>query len=120
MVADKPATVFDVLMRTAARFGERPFVQVLPETAAAYGIEAGELPYATMAADALALRQAYATAGYQSGQRVGLLLQNRPSYFRHWFALNGLGISVVPINPDLKSAELEYICLLYTSDAADE
>ena len=109
MVADKPATVFDVLMRTAARFGERPFVQVLPETAAAYGIEAGELPYATMAADALALRQAYATAGYQSGQRVGLLLQNRPSYFRHWFALNGLGISVVPINPDLKSAELEYI-----------
>jgi len=50
-----------------------------------------------------------AAAGYGCGHRVGLLLQNRPIYFLTWFALNALGVSVVPINPDLRCAELEYL-----------
>ena len=37
------------------------------------------------------------------------LLENRPAFFLHWFALNALGVSVVPINPDLRAAELEYL-----------
>jgi acyl-CoA synthetase (AMP-forming)/AMP-acid ligase II len=57
----------------------------------------------------LALRAAYAQAGYGHGHRVGLLLENRPAFFLHWFALNALGVSVVPINADLRAAELEYL-----------
>jgi acyl-CoA synthetase (AMP-forming)/AMP-acid ligase II len=93
----------------AARWGDRPFVQVLPETAAVYGIEAGELSYAQALARVQSLRAAYAGAGYGAGHRVGLLLENRPAFLLHWFALNGLGISVVPINAELRSAELEYL-----------
>ena len=55
------------------------------------------------------LRAAYARAGYGHGHRAGLLLENRPAFFLHWFALNALGVSVVPINPDLRAAELEYL-----------
>src|SRR6201988_3301326 len=54
-------------------------------------------------------RTAFAAHGYGEGQRVGLLLQNRPVFIELWFALNALGVSVVPINPDLRISELEYI-----------
>ncbi len=43
------------------------------------------------------------------GHRVGLLLENRPAFFLHWFALNALGCSIVPLNPDLRVFELSYV-----------
>jgi acyl-CoA synthetase (AMP-forming)/AMP-acid ligase II len=46
---------------------------------------------------------------YGHGHRVGVLLENRPDFFLHWFALNALGVSLVPLNPDLRAAELEYL-----------
>jgi acyl-CoA synthetase (AMP-forming)/AMP-acid ligase II len=102
-------TVAEAFACAAARWGGQPFVAVLPETAAIYGIAAGETTYANLQARIAALRLAYVQAGYGHGHRVGLLLENRPAFFVHWFALNGLGVSVVPINADLRSAELEYL-----------
>ena len=55
------------------------------------------------------LRGAYAQAGYGHGHRVGLLLENRPAFFTHWLALNALGVSIVPIHADMRSAELTYL-----------
>ena len=102
-------TVHQAFLDTAARHGARPFLCILPETADIYGIGAGELGYAQAAAAIETLRAAYARAGYGHGHRAGLLLENRPAFFLHWFALNALGVSVVPINPDLRAAELEYL-----------
>ena len=102
-------TVAHAFAQTAAEFGARPFLGVLPETAGIYGVPAGETSYAELQARIESLRAAYAAAGFGHGHRVGLLLENRPAFFLHWFALNGLGVSVVPINPDLRSAELEYL-----------
>lgn len=102
-------TVHQAFRDTAARHGARPFLCILPETAEAYGIGAGELGYAQAASAIETLRAAYAQAGYGHGHRAGLLLENRPAFFLHWFALNALGVSVVPINPDLRAAELEYL-----------
>jgi acyl-CoA synthetase (AMP-forming)/AMP-acid ligase II len=105
----EPDTVNAALRATAARYPDRPFLCVLPETAAIYGVAAGEITYAEMLAAVEAQEAVYRQAGVGAGHRVGLLLENRPAFFRHWFALNGLGASVVPINPDLRSAELEYL-----------
>ena len=55
------------------------------------------------------LAGAYREAGYGHGHRVGLLLENRPAFFLHWLALNALGAGVVPINAELRAAELEYL-----------
>lgn len=102
-------TVHQAFADTASRYRAQPFLCILPETAQVYAIDAGELSYGR-AADAIeTLRAAYAAAGYGHGHRVGLLLENRPAFFLHWFALNALGVSVVPINPDLRAAELEYL-----------
>ncbi|MFQ0812599.1 ATP-dependent acyl-CoA ligase [Brucella anthropi] len=86
-----------------------PFLDVLPETATAYGIAAETVSYGEMAHRIRRWQAAFREAGYGEGLRVGLLLENRPVFLEIWFALNGLGVSVVPINPDLRASELEYI-----------
>src|SRR5664279_2485236 len=103
-----PNTVAHAFAQSAARFGRLPFLAVLPETAGNYDIAAGETRYAQAQEKIEGLRSAYRAAGYGHGHRVGLLLENRPDFFWHWFALNGLGASVVPINADLRAAELDY------------
>jgi len=107
--AEAPATVFEAFARAASRHGDRPCLAVLPETAKAYGIAAGELSYRDAFARVLELIEAYRAQGYGHGHRVGILLENRPAFFLHWYALNALGVSLVPINSDLRSAELEYL-----------
>ncbi len=52
------------------------------------------------------LKQKFAAAGYGIGARVALLLENRPEFFDYWLALNAIGVSIVPINPDLRRDEL--------------
>ena len=65
--------------------------------------------YAEAGQAVLDLRRSYAAAGYGPGHRVALLLENRPAHFLHWLALNGLGVSVVPINPDATFDEIAYL-----------
>lgn len=57
----------------------------------------------------------YRAAGFGPGHRVALLLENRPDHFVHFLALNALGVSQVPVNPDYRPDELRY--LLEHSDA---
>jgi acyl-CoA synthetase (AMP-forming)/AMP-acid ligase II len=106
---DAPATVFDAFARAAARHGHKPFLAMLPETAQAYGLDAGETSYRDALGKIAALTDGYRAKGYGNGHRVGILMENRPGFFLHWFALNALGVSLVPINPDIRAAELEYL-----------
>ena len=55
-----------------------------------------------------ALRGQYADAGYGHGHRVALFLEQRPEFFFHYLALNGLGCGIVPINPDYRHDEMLY------------
>jgi acyl-CoA synthetase (AMP-forming)/AMP-acid ligase II len=103
------STVHDVFSATAARTPGAAFLFTESVTAEAYGIEAGAITWGKAAAEVERLRAAYAAAGYGHGHRIGLLLENRPAFLFHWFALNALGASVVPINADMRSAELSYL-----------
>src|SRR5258708_6935462 len=103
------ASVIEAFARSASRHEEKPFLAVLPETAQAYGIAAGEISYGEARGRIGALTDAYRAKGYGNSHRVGILMENRPGFFLHWFALNALGVSLVPINPDMRAAELEYL-----------
>lgn len=65
-------------------------------------------------------------AGYQAGCRIALFLGNHPDHFVQFLACNALGISVVPINPDLTAPELAYVlshsetCLVVCSSEYSE
>jgi acyl-CoA synthetase (AMP-forming)/AMP-acid ligase II len=106
---DTPATVYQAFLRACERWPHNAFLCVTPETARAYGIAAEEITYSQARRRIDALRDGYRAAGYGPGHRAGLLLENRPAFFLHWFALNALGVSVVPISPELRAAELEYL-----------
>jgi acyl-CoA synthetase (AMP-forming)/AMP-acid ligase II len=95
--------------RTAARAPRADFLFTDAVAASAYGIVPGPVSWAHAAAQVEPLRRAYDVAGYGHGHRVGLLLENRPAFLLHWFALNALGVSVVPIHADLRAAELRYL-----------
>lgn len=103
------STVHGALQASAARWPNKPFLNVLPETAQVYGIDTGEITYASLKAGVDQQIEAFRAAGVGAGMRIGVLVENRPVYFRLWFAMNALGASIVPINPDLRAAELEYL-----------
>jgi len=109
MTAMTVETVYEAFAATAEKFPDRPFLNVLPGTADIYGIPPGELTYGAARQEVDTLAQDLTEAGYGAGMRVALLLENRPTFFLHWLAVNRIGGSVVPVNPDLKAAELEYL-----------
>lgn len=109
MIKETTQTVYDVFAQSCDRYWDRPILNVLPATADIYGIPAGEISYSHALARVDAWAKALSDAGYGMGMRVALLLENRPDFFLIWLALNKLGASAVPINPDLRAAELEYL-----------
>jgi len=102
-------TVYETFANTARRWPTRPVFNVLQETADIYAITAGEHTYARVLERVDSIAQELATAGLREGSRILLLLENRPDFFVYWLAMNQLGISVVPVNPDLRAAELAYL-----------
>ncbi|MFO1220110.1 MAG: AMP-binding protein [Burkholderiaceae bacterium] len=103
------STVHAVFAATAARAPHAEFLFTEAATARSYGIEPGPLRWGEAASRVAALRGAYVAAGYGHGHRVGLLLENRPAFLLHWLALNALGASVVPIQAELRAAELRHL-----------
>jgi acyl-CoA synthetase (AMP-forming)/AMP-acid ligase II len=64
------------------------------------------------------LRRIYQAAGYGLGHRVAILFEQRPEFVFHYYALNALGCSVVPINPDYRRDEIRYVTLWNTRKRA--
>src|SRR5947207_4834048 len=101
-------TVYDVFAGTAAAAPDHAFLCAPPAPHRAYHPVGVEYTYAQATAEVERLRVAYAAAGYGHGHRVALLLENRPEFFFHYLALNALGCSIVPINPDYRRDEVLY------------
>jgi acyl-CoA synthetase (AMP-forming)/AMP-acid ligase II len=102
-------TVYQAFCDTCTRSPDAQFLCVLPETALHYGIDSRSYSYAQTLREVEQLRVQYVSAGLGHGHRVALMLENRPAFFFHWLALNALGVSVVPLNPEWRAAELEYL-----------
>jgi acyl-CoA synthetase (AMP-forming)/AMP-acid ligase II len=94
-------TVFSAFERTAQAHGAEPFLQTFPERV--------EYSYAQALSLSNEIAGRYRNAGYGPGHRVALKLPNCPEFLLHFLALNSLGVAVVPLNPDYRPAELEYV-----------
>ena len=94
-------TVFTAFEQTARAHGAKPFLQVYPEKL--------ELSYAQARERIAGIARVYARKGYGVGHRVALKLPNCADFLLHFLALNSLGASVVPVNPDYHRAELDYV-----------
>ena len=94
-------TVFTAFEQTARAHGAKPFLQVPTESA--------ELTYAQAYERVADIARRYAKRGYGRGHRVALKLPNGAAFLLHFLALNRVGASVVPLNPESRPAELEYV-----------
>lgn len=100
---------YELLRQQAARFAGNDLI-VLPEAVRAlWSQKASTWTYGDVLAQADGLAARYAAVGIAAGHRVALLLENRPAHFLHWLALNALGASVIPVNPDYTGEELAYL-----------
>lgn len=108
-------SVYQQLMESAQQYAERPFLHI---PASALSADSGmvepilqpfDASYAEMLEVTNELRAQYQGIELKIGDRVALLLQNKPEFFQHWFALNSLGVCVVPVNSELMVDEVSYL-----------
>ena len=102
-------SVYDIFRTAAERHADGAFLHIPAQANAGYADGPIELTYGEADEQVARLRENYRRAGYGSGHRVALMLQNRPEFFLHWFALNGLGVCVVPVNHEMAVEEQAWI-----------
>lgn len=103
-----PQTVYEMFLRSVGASGTLPFLAWTQCVERAYLPEGKEVSYAEAAAEIAHVAELYRRAGYGPGQRVALVLGNRPEYFWHFLALNAVGACAVPLNPDYLAHEFAH------------
>lgn len=111
-------TIGDAFFRAAATYASHAFLAVPVNPARAYHPEGYEITFADAAREVERLASLYRRAGYGLGHRVAMLLENRPEHFLHKLALNAIGASCVPINPDYRASEIAYLLAHSQADMA--
>ena len=102
-------TVFDLFEASARRVPEGGCLCAPPMQGRPYHPDGIEIDYREAGERVAALSALYREAGYGRGHRVALLLENRPDFHLHWWALNALGCGIVPINPAYRQDETVYL-----------
>ncbi len=102
-------TLYETLLTTTQRHAQRPAYCVPPMPGRAYHPGGWERTWAQTLAATEELKGVYERAGFGLGQRVAILFDQRPEFFFHYYALNALGVSVVPLNPDHRGDELRFV-----------
>jgi acyl-CoA synthetase (AMP-forming)/AMP-acid ligase II len=103
------STIGEVWASAVRDHGDRPFLVVPPSAQAGTTARSAEFSYAQIHALVERWIEIYRRAGYGPGHRVAMLLENRVEHVVHKLALNAIGVSCVPINPDYRSAEIAYL-----------
>ncbi|MGB0507046.1 MAG: AMP-binding protein [Pikeienuella sp.] len=73
------------------------------------GVPVRNLTFAETAKAVNELADSLINAGYGPGHRAAVLLGTRPEHYIVKLALNRIGMSCVPVNPDYHAAELAYL-----------
>lgn len=102
-------TISDFFNSKANTYKDNLFLLVPEDAARLYHPKGYEISYGEALQTVLQWQTKLCDAGYGHGHRIAVLLGNRPEMILLKLALNGLGISWVPVNPDYRPAELAYL-----------
>ena len=102
-------TIGQCFSEAAERYADNDFLVLPIDQSRAYYPEGLTLSYTQVAEKVDFYARAFESAGYGHGHRVAVLLGNRPEILLIKLALNRLGISWVPLNPDYRPAEAAYV-----------
>ncbi len=99
MSPSPPETVHGLLDRRAGECGDAPFLTC----------EDRRWSFAELAAATRRVAAGLAAAGVGPGDKVAIMLSNRPEFLLSWFALSRLGAVEVPVNTAHRGTLLHYI-----------
>lgn len=100
---------FEIFTKTASEFADRPFLHIPASATRAYADNALDWTYGQAQNEINQLRTSFCEAGFRLGHKAALSLENRAEFFFHWLALNALGVSVIPVNPEFSLDEMAYV-----------
>ncbi len=109
MNANHYGTLYQSLLRAVERYPQRSAYAVPPDAQRAYHPDGWEISWQQTLDAVEEKKQIYKNAGYGIGHRVAILFAQRPEFFFHYYALNALGVGVVPVNPDYLRDEIHYV-----------
>jgi acyl-CoA synthetase (AMP-forming)/AMP-acid ligase II len=109
MIEPETSSVFAAFERTAVAYPNHDFLCVSARVDRTWCPHGEAWTYQRALRRIATLRDQYRAAGYGLGDRVALLLDNRPEFLLHFLSLNALGVSIVPINPDYRDDEMRYL-----------
>jgi long-chain acyl-CoA synthetase len=102
------------LFRPSLQYPSHSYVEILSKTAERYPENESvifknvNLTYRELDALVHALANALLDLGIRKGDRVCLLMTNRPEFIVSWFALARVGAIISPMNPSYKEREVAY------------
>jgi crotonobetaine/carnitine-CoA ligase len=119
MIPTDDRTTIGMAFRGAIEaYGPKAFLVVPANNSRSYHRDGCEIDFATAGREVERLLAIYKGRGIGHGHRVAMLLENRPEHFLHKLALNTLGASCVPINPDYRPSEIAYLLSHSKADLA--
>ncbi|MBI2899839.1 MAG: AMP-binding protein [Planctomycetes bacterium] len=92
-------TIHDLLRRRAAEAPDRPFLL----------FEGREFTHREIDDRSTRVAARLVRLGVRKGDRVAVVMDNRPEFFLAWLGILKAGAALVPVNPTLTPPEVEYI-----------
>lgn len=102
------ASIYEQFHNTATEAPDLAFLCYPASNERGYMPRGGDISYGKALATINVLAERYSAAGYGPGHRVALVAGNRPEHFYHLMALNKIGCTAVPLNPDYLNHEFAY------------
>src|SRR5690348_5498407 len=102
------------LFRPSLQYPSYPYAEMLTRTAERYPEHIAlifknvNLTYRELESLVNSFANALLDLGIRKGQRVCLLMTNRPEYLISWFAIARIGAVACPMNPSYKEREVAY------------
>ncbi len=110
MTAPAPQTLYEAFAQALDR---APILPFLAESALSGG---RQWTFQETSVEVDHLAKLYGASGWGAGHRVALAVGNHPRHFFHQLALNRLGASIVPLNPDHRGGEIRHALRLSKAD----
>ena len=101
--------IYETVQRQAEAYADQPFLHIPRQATAAYAAGPVDYTYAEALRAVDRLRRRFADAGYGTGHRVAVALDNRADAIIAFLALNALGVSFVPLNMEQRPDELAHV-----------
>lgn len=102
-------TIGEAFDRAAAAYPDRAFLAAPAGRHKPWHPDGWEIGFAAAHRAVTTMAETFRAAGFGHGHRLALLLDNRPEHFLVKLALNRIGATCVPVNPDYRAGEIAYL-----------